>query len=482
MDSETNSNTAVEATVVAAVVTTEWWCIDLGQAVDYSPLKLEELAEGFLRFTPDVVMGRNRIFLEMSRTRKLFRMDWIQKRVGIIANRAGVEAKFWQWGRGKTIPEARVQCRWRSLESKLLPIEAMFDFIDPFSHFAMSRGNQEKANLFLALGIKNIEDLFRVPHDALLVRFGEMLDLFSRNFYEGSRIGWNRFTPKIDLAETTKWNADEWVIDSESLIFAIKPLVDHLMSRLYSQRKALRVLELKMLLDSKSPDRVLKIAFTFPQTSGQFLLKFLREKIAQEMQKNPLVDPIMNVTLKVIEASPRDQRSLSFAFSDRNSEFSEDLREKWLELISYLGTAFQVETTEHPLPEKSWRKIQVASPSLSQKLDKIAHLFVKRPLKLYSIPIFLSRVGGFLKRNGELWRIQEVSCEEKLAGHEWDTEDSFDRTYYRVKVESAEKRTEKYTEKYQEEWWIYKDEIRHQLMLHGVYGFTQKCPSVAALY
>jgi hypothetical protein len=449
----------------------EWWCVDLGQAVEYSPLKLEELAEGFLRFTPDVIMGKNRIFLEMSRTKKLFRLDSVQKRAAVIASRASVDPKFWQWGIGKTIPESWVQCRWKNLYTKLLPIESMFDYIDPFSHFLITRAHQEKINLFLALGMRNLEDLFRVPHDSLLVRFGEMLDQFSKHYFDGARVAWMRFKPHVDLIETTKWNADEWVVDSESLIFAIKPLVEHLMIRLYSQRKSLKVLEIKMELDSTSPDRMFTLSFAFPQTSSQLLLKLLREKISHEMQKDPLHDPIMKVTMKVIEASERDQRSLSFAFSEGNGEFAEDLRERWMELISYLGTAFQVETTEHPLPEKSWRKIQVANPSMEPKLDQVSHLFAKRPFKLFSIPIMLSRVGTFLKKNDELWRIREFACEEKIAGHDWDVENSggFDRTYYRVKVESSSSRGDEHQE---EEWWIYKDELRHKLMLHGVYCQT----------
>jgi hypothetical protein len=444
----------------------EWWCIDFGQSVSYRALQLETLAEGFLRFTPDVVMGKNRIFLEMSRTKKLFRLDSIQKRAQIIASRAGVDSTFWQWGIGKTIPEAWVQCRYKNLYAKILPIDAIYDFVDPFSHAVITRPQQEKINLFLGLGLRNLGDLFSVPHDSLLIRFGVLLDQFSKNFFDGNRIAWTRFKPHVDLIETTKWNSDEWVIDSESLIFAIKPLVEKLMIRLYSQRKALKQLEIKMMLDSKAPDRIFNLSFAFAQTSSQLLLKLLREKISTEMQKNPLTDPIMNVTMKVIEASPRDQRSLPFVFSDGNAEFSEDLRERWMELISYLGTAFQVETTEHALPEKSWRKVQIDDPSITKKMDRVSHLFAKRPLKLLSSPIVLSRVGTFLKKNEELWRIREFACEEKIKGYEWDVENSggFDRTYYRVKVESSS------VNEQTEEWWIYKDEFRHKLMLQGVYS------------
>ena len=444
----------------------EWWCVDLGQAVSYSALQLERIAEALLRFTPDVVMGKNRIFLEMGRTKKLFRLDSFQKRVQVLAERESMNSAFWQWGIGKTIPESWVQCRFKNLKPNALPIDAIFDYIEPFSHTHLIRAQQDKVILFQALGLRTLQDLFQVPHDSLLVRFGELLDHFSKNYFEGGRIAWVRFKPHVDLIEQSRWNSDEWVIDSESLIFKIKPLIDRLMGRLFSRHQSLKQLEIILKLDSRAADRKLVLQFAFPQTSSQLLLKLLREKISFEMQKEPLTDPIMLVTMKVLEATPRERHSLAFSFAEKNEEASEDLREKWMELIAYLGTAVQVETTEHHLPERSWRKVLCADPSTSKPLDQVAHLFQKRPLKLYREPILLFRVGMFLKRDQKLWRIREFSCEEKIAGYEWDIEETqgFDRTYYRVKVEPNDLGSD-----YQEEWWIYKDEILHKLMLHGVY-------------
>ena len=444
----------------------EWWCVDLGQAVSYSPLQLERIAEALLRFTPDVVMGKNRIFLEMSRTKKLFRLDSFQKRVQVLAERESMSSAFWQWGIGRTIPESWVQCRFKNVKPASLPIESIFDYIDPFFQVQLVRAQQDKCALFAALGMRTIQDLFQVPHDALLVRFGEMLDQFSKHYFEGRQIAWVRFKPHVDLIEVSRWNSDEWVIDSESLIFKIKPLIDRLMSRLFSRHQSLKQLEIVLKLDSRAIDRKLVLSFAFPQTSSQLLLKLLREKISFEMQKEPLTDPIMVVTMKVMEATPREHHSLTFQFADKNEESSEDLREKWMELIAYLGTAFQVETTEHHLPERSWRKVLCADPTTSKPLDQVAHLFQKRPLKLYHEPLPLFRVGMFLKRDQKLWRIVEFSCEEKIAGYEWDIEETqgFDRTYYRVKVEASGSDFE-----HQEEWWIYKDELLHKLMLHGIY-------------
>jgi hypothetical protein len=445
----------------------EWWCIDLGQAVSYTPLKMDQLAEAFFRFTPDVVVGKNRIFLEMSRTKKLFRLDSIQKRAAVLAEREGVSATHWQWGIGRTIPEAWVQTRWKSVQPNVLPVDALFDYRDPFFHGDLNRPEQEKVSTFYSLGLRTIQDLFKIPHDSLLVRFGSMLDQFSKNYYEGHRFPWVRFKPPVDLLEVSRWNADEWVIDAESLIFAVKPMVDRVMARLFAMRKSLKQLEMVMKLDSRAPDRVVNLQFAFPQTSSQLLLKLLREKLSFEMQRNPLTDPIMEVSFRVVETTKRDERTLEFSFSDQGQGFTEDLREKWMELVSYLGNSFQVETTEHLLPEKSWKKVLLTDPTLKAPLDNVSHLFQKRPLKLLPHPQLLARAGMFLKRNQELWKICEFSCEEKLSGYEWDVNETagFDRTYYRVKVQAA---TQYGLTK--QEWWVYKDEVLNKLMLHGVYA------------
>ena len=459
-------------------VSVEWWCIDLGQAVTYSQEKIERFAEACFRFTPDVVIGKNRIFLEMGRTKKMFNLDSVQKRVDVLAAREGLRSQYWQWGIGKTLPESWVQVRWKSVSPHLLIIDSIFDYIDPLWHQNLNRRDLERVNLFWALGVKSLQDLFKIPQDALLTRFGTVFDQFSKNFFEGKRFPWARFVPSVELLEQSAWNSDDWVGDSESLIFRVKPIVDRMMARLFSLRKSMKKMELTMRLDSRSPDRVITLQFAFPQTSSQLLLKVLREKISFEMQKNPLTDPIIGVSFKVLETTERDQRTLRMVFSEADSaEVGEDLREKWMELISYLGVefgdeadaqenpkVFQAEVTENLVPELSWKKVLLSDPSVSAPLDEVSRFFAKRPLRLLSEPVKLSREGTFLKYQDEPWRICEFSCEERLSGYEWDVEgtDGFDRTYYRVKVENPRGSMA--------EWWIYKDAIFNKLMLHGMYA------------
>ena len=449
--------------------TQEWWCIDFGQ-IAIPKESFDRLTESFFRFTPDVIQGKNRIFLEMSRTKHFFKLNGFTERARVLGARENLDSSYWRFGVGSTLPRAWVQTRWRAREINSLPIEAYFDFIDPLHHFEMDRSMKERIHVFQSLGMKNLGMLFSIPKSAWLVRFGDEFDRFLESFEFGEHFPWTRFLPDLTLNEKTRWNAEEYVIDSESLIFKIKPILDRLCERIYSLRRALKEVEIILKLDRSSiPDRVIKLSFAFPQTSRLLLLKLLREKISQVMQKELLSDPIVEVEIKVIEMVKREHENTRFAFSEKDGE-AEGKEERYLELISYLGLkleapakVFQAELTEHLLPEKSWKKVLLSKMDDQAPEKDISQLYARRPLKLLKEPIPIFRIGPYLKQKENLWRVCEVTQEEHLEGYDWDVEDTigFDRTYYRVKVRSEIGITQF--------WWIFKDELLGKLNLHGIY-------------
>jgi hypothetical protein len=447
----------------------EWWCVDLGQSGQIAPEVFGRFTESLLRFTPDLVQGKNRVFLEMGRTKKLFKLESVAARIRALGERLSVDSSLFRFGIGLTLPRAWVQTRWRTLDPRSLPLDAYFDFIDPIHQFQLNRAMNERLHVFRALGMKFIDSLFSVPKEAWLVRFGEEFDSFLENHEYGFHFSASRFVPEASLSETTQWNAEEYVLDADSLIFGIKPLIDRISGRLYSLHLALRKIEIRMKLDRPVPDRLIELSFTFPQTSRILLLKLLREKISFEMSREPLSDPVVEIEVKVLETLEREPTSERFAFSEKDEQVESE-KERWLELVSYLGLklknrddVFQAEVTEHPLPEKSWKKVLMNEPIGEAKLDRISHLFARRPIRFFSDPYPLFRMGPYLKLNHVLWKICEISEGERIAGHGWDADETegFDRTYYRVKVSNAVNQVE--------DWWIYKDEQLGKLNLHGIY-------------
>jgi hypothetical protein len=447
----------------------EWWCVDLGQATPVDRDRFDLFTESLFRFTPDLVQGRNRVFLEMSRTRKLFNLHALASRIGVLAGRHGFDPSVIRYGVGKTIPSAWVQTRWRNRELSALPMDAYFDFIDPLNFFEPDRAKRERLSVFRTLGMRTIESLFDVPKEAWLVRFGEEFDTFLEHLEHGEKICWNRFATKSPLIEKTRWNAEEYVMDAEGLIFRLKPLLDRLCERLYSLHASIQKIEITLKLDRPVPDRKLTLGFTFPQTSRVLLLKLLREKLSREMERDPLSDPVVEAEVSVLETGKREVQSARFSFSEKDEQ-AELAEERWLELISFLGLKlrnrediFQAETTEHLLPEKSWKRVLLSTPDPSNRLDRVSRFFSKRPVRLLSEAKPLRRMGGYLKLEDGLFKICAISEPESLSGYEWDVDatGAFDRTYYRVRVQDRDGM--------EQEWWVYKDEHHGKLKLHGVY-------------
>jgi hypothetical protein len=173
--------------------------------------------------------------------------------------------------------------------------------------------------------------------------------------------------------------------------------------------------------------------------------------------------------VSILETGKREVQSSRFSFSEKDEQ-AEQAEERWLELISFLGLklknredVFQAETTEHLLPEKSWKRVLLSTPDPSSKLDQVSQFFSKRPVRLLSEAKPLRRMGGYLKLDEGLFKICAISEPENLSGYEWDVDQggSFDRTYYRVRVQDREG--------VEQEWWVYKDEHHGKLKLHGVY-------------
>ena len=451
------------------VVDQEWWCLDLGQGELLDRDRFDRLTESLLRFTPDLVQGRNRIFLEMSRTRKHLKLSGVFERIRALGARLGLEGGYWRLGVGSSIPDSWVQTRWRTLDLQALPLDAYYDYISPLDFFELNRGMRERLGVFRALGMKTLASLFSIPKEAWLVRFGEEFDLFLENREHGRAFSGTRFIAAIPLTSAVHWNPEDCVLDAEPMIFRLKPVLDQLCERLYALHLSFKRVEVVLRLDRKGADRKIDLPFSFPQTSRVLILKLLRERLFAEMSRHPLSDPVVSASITVLETAKRQSASGRFAFS-AEEEAIEERGERWMELVSYLGLKmedrsriFQAEVTEHPLPERSWKKILSSTPDEKTRSNSISALLSKRPTRLLSDPPKLFRLGPYLKHEQALWMIREISDGERLSGWDWDVEDTsgFDRSYYRVKVENGGGLLE--------EWWIYKDEREGVLRLHGVY-------------
>ena len=79
-----------------------------------------------------------------------------------------------------------------------------------------------------------------------------------------------------------------------------------------------------------------------------------------------------------------------------------------------------------------------------------------RPLRLFSRPRSLHRVGRFLLEGGKRWRIVDVFGPERIQGEWWTEANCVPRDYYRIETENGDT------------LWIFRDG-EGELYLHGIF-------------
>jgi hypothetical protein len=170
-------NTAVQN---VAVPGTRWYCLFLGYYTQVSDSDLERLSRACGRFVNRVVLGDKRVFFEVDLSRAGMNLGALQFKIQSFAETWDLPHPLWQWGVGKTLAEAWVQTRWKSLTPDFLPIEALDDYLYPLSSpIVTSKKTGLGAATFTllrCLGYSTLAQLGgEMPHDLLLARLAHAL-------------------------------------------------------------------------------------------------------------------------------------------------------------------------------------------------------------------------------------------------------------------------------------------------------------------
>lgn len=160
------------------IKSTRWVCLFFGF---YSKITLAEqqaLVRVCSKLCSRVVMGKQRLFFELDPTRPHLNLGSLQFKIERFAETWELPYTVWQWGVGRSLPESWVQARWKSLNSALLPIEALEDVAHPLhSGSVSSEGSVSKFRVLRVLGYQTVEDLKRIPPDLLAVRLQSLVEL-----------------------------------------------------------------------------------------------------------------------------------------------------------------------------------------------------------------------------------------------------------------------------------------------------------------
>lgn len=419
-----------------------------------------ELAEACYRFSPQIAVRDNEaIFLEIGACRNLYTEHSLLMRLGVLAHRFGLMA---QVGFGDTVPAALTSARFAGYQRQKIPLEALHDYAGPFGHDEETYG---RVNSLIAtmrmLGIETLEEFSRLPTKTLASRFGSAGVELSHRVNNRLPLAWPRFKPaekiceKAELHELSEFPSCSSL---EPLLFVIKNVADRAMARL--RGRAQRLATLDILLDLEKGTRQWKVELPVPQGSVAGLLPILRERLSFDFAREPLEQPIVRITLNVLETVPghRSQRDL-FNADGENAEAWDALVGR---LCQKLGKdrAFVANPVDRYLPEKAWQRALEALDRLPTEIPPRPARILKKPQPLrqeghYLVPASTAQQARSIKR----WRVSEWHGPERISVEWWmDPKlQGYNRDYFRLVTENGE------------QLWVFSVPSRPGYYLHGFF-------------
>ena len=196
----------------------KWWCIHFGQEIS-DPVASKRLHLFLKRYTNHRVIGKHKIFLDMSESRGRHAFLLFQKKVTEVAEHLNLSPETWQWGMGKTLAESWVHTRWRTLSLDQLPIEAIHDYANPLEFERVSVGQVRRMKGLKAHGIASLQDLAELPDEELESQAGASIaEIVSSHFghikersEERRDVCLERMTSESFMQNSRSFQLEDWI-------------------------------------------------------------------------------------------------------------------------------------------------------------------------------------------------------------------------------------------------------------------------------
>ena len=189
------------------------------------------VAEACMRWTPQIAVSDEAVFLEIGRCQKLYREETLELKLKALAKR--FECWFNLAFAGDA-SEALARAKWNTVNrSGSLPIEALVDYYTPFGMDPETQTLvREMAATLRKLGIETVSDFLEIRARSLPSRFGKLGLLLHQRIREAATISWPRFMPPERIVEKTQFEVSHAFQDLEPVFFSLKTIVDRAMARL----------------------------------------------------------------------------------------------------------------------------------------------------------------------------------------------------------------------------------------------------------
>ncbi len=402
---------------------------------------LSSVAEVFLRLSPQICLGRSAIFIEIEKCRRLYSEAGFLARCQVLLKRLRLEAHV---AIGDDISEAFVMAKYRTSMIDILPLSALADLTDPFEKEPVIQENILKmVKAFKNLGINNIAQFRNIPLSELIARFGAISVLCMQKLRKEVVTPWSYWKPEEVIVEKDFFPYFEFYGELEPLLFKLKEQLDRIFQRLWARQLRIQKMHVRIFCETNSlnphPFRHFDFEFVSPQSTTKATLNIVKERLAKNFEKNPVVTPIEALETKILISVPGSVGQKNFL--NNHEEQLEQLHA----LLAQLGEAhgqgniFHAALTEDRRPEKSWSRL-TSGPS-ETKIDLRGKVPL-RPTRLVHPPIKILVGEGFIQIQNRRYKILRwPEFPERICGDWFETasenKKSYERTYYQVDLEKA---------------------------------------------
>ncbi|HEX9288605.1 MAG TPA: DNA polymerase Y family protein [Anaeromyxobacteraceae bacterium] len=327
------------------------------------------------------------------------------------------------------------------------------------------------ASRLVALGLREVGELARLPADALAHRLGAS-GLAAWRLAQGDDP--SPLVPYVpSRLPEERLDLEAPVESSETLLFALKRLCDRVAARLAGRGLGATRLAVALALDPRGEER-LEISLALPSSAASRWLLVLRERLGALRLPGPVVAAVLGVA----EAAPAPIEQL--AIGERPEQLAA-LEVVLARLAARLGDAavFAAQQVDRHRPEAAYRADAFGGrrrggkggkgarngrqPRTTSTLGEDASpppSALVRPTRLLARPQPLVALGEggrltAVRAGGRTLRVVSLSPAERLAGEWWA--DPFDRDYHRARIEGLG------------DCWIFRDAGDGRLWLHGFF-------------
>lgn len=418
---------------------------------------LEGLAEVCLRWTPQIAVSKEAVFLEISKCHHLYTEKEILIQLQELMIKMNLSFKI---GVAHDLSTALAMARFQVSNKEDLPLEALNDYNDPFG--TQLKNLNTMINLCKTLGIYKISDLAAYPRKMLASRFGKQALLTVQRLQQAPHSQdwpWPYFHPAESLIE--RQDIDHLLLtDSfEPIIFITSTLLHRVLERL--QGRSQRLLSFNLLVSIENNNKISwNFELPFPQNDHRLLLVIVRERLnkhfstARERPNETYVKYTArkrssnegSIEIHVLQTTPHLNHQQNFL------HHHDEEHETWGSLLTRLGErlgnhhSFVALPIQNYLPERSWQKtFKFTDLDLDKDKDKevdgvgVTHndaIIPLRPLKILKQPQLVKHIGPQLVWHKRSWKIVKTNGPEKLSGHWW--QQYFRRDYYQITTDNKE--------------------------------------------